>query len=82
MLRFADFGAADGGTSQQFWFKLLTKLRESGDNRPVEILYIDLASNDFSTLFKTMQGLGEREEYAYQKFFENIFVHGCGTGFH
>ena len=81
-LRFADYGSADGGTSQEFWFRFIKKIRENGDNRPIEILYTDLASNDFTTLFKTMQGLGEKRDFAYQKLFGNVFVHGCGTGFH
>ncbi len=81
-LRFADYGSADGGTSQEFWFRFVKKIRENGDSRPIEILYTDLASNDFTTLFKTMQGLGEKRDFAYQKIFGNVFVHGCGTGFH
>ena len=81
-LRFADFGSADGGTSQELWYNLISAIRKSGDHRPIEILYTDLASNDFSTLFKTMQGMGENANLAYQKEFENVYVHGCGTGFH
>lgn len=81
-LRFADFGAADGGTSVQMWHRLLKMLRDSGDNRAVEMIYTDLPSNDFSTLFKTMQGMGAEDAHAYQNQFENVFVHGCGTGFH
>jgi len=80
--RFADFGSADGGTSQELWFNLIKKLRKNGDPRSVEILYTDLASNDFSTLFKTMQGMEGNEQLAYQNIFENVFVHSCGTGFH
>jgi len=57
-------------------------LRASGDRRPVEILYSDLASNDFSTLFRSMQGMDENSRWAYQETFEDVFVHGCGTGFH
>ena len=57
VLRLADFGAADGGTSQEMWAGLIATLRASGDSRPIEMLYTDLASNDFSTLFRTMQGL-------------------------
>ena len=82
VLRFADFGAADGGTSQELWFNLINLLRSRGDNRAIEIIYTDLASNDFSTLFKTMQGMHGEKDLAYQRNFENIFVHGCGTGFH
>ena len=82
MLRFADFGAADGGTSQELWYNLINLLRSKGDNRAIEIIYTDLASNDFSTLFKNMQGMHGEKNLAYQKIFENVFVHGCGTGFH
>jgi hypothetical protein len=82
MLRFADFGAADGGTSQELWYNLINLLRSRGDNRAIEIIYTDLASNDFSTLFKNMQGMNGKSDLAYQKIFENVFVHGCGTGFH
>ena len=81
-LRFADFGAADGGTSAEMWSRLIRQLRSAGDNRPIEMLYTDLPSNDFSTLFKTMQGMGENTEHAYQQQLDNVFVHGCGTGFH
>lgn len=81
-LRFADFGAADGGTSAALWSHLVSEIRASGDNRPIEILYTDLPSNDFSTLFRTMQGMEGNPNDAYQSQHENVFVHGCGTGFH
>ena len=60
ILRMADFGSADGGTSQEMWNNLISKIRNSKDDRQIEILYTDLASNDFSTLFKTMQGNARR----------------------
>ena len=82
IIRFADFGSADGGTSQEMWSNIIKLIRETGDNRQIEILYTDLASNDFSTLFKTMQGMHGNTNFAFQKNFSNIFVHGCGTGFH
>ena len=63
------------------WAGLITALHESGDNI-VEMLYTDLASNDFSTLFRTMQGMQGDPQHAYQSIHENVFVHGCGTGFH
>ena len=81
-LRFADFGAADGGTSQELWYNLINLLRKGGDKRALEVIYTDLASNDFSTLFRTMQGMGENANLAYQEEFENVYVHACGTGFH
>ena len=82
ILKFADFGSADGGTSQEMWFNVIKLIREKGDDRQIEILYTDLASNDFSTLFKTMQGMHGNSEFAFQIFFSNVYVHGCGTGFH
>jgi len=81
-LRLADFGAADGGTSRGMWSALLTGLREGGDTRQIEMLYTDLASNDFSTLFRMMQGFTGDPAEAYQINLDNVFVHGCGTGFH
>ena len=82
ILRMADFGSADGGTSQEMWCNLIDKIRNDKDNRQIEILYTDLASNDFSTLFKTMQGMQGDPKLAFQNKHSNIFVHGCGTGFH
>ena len=82
ILKFADFGSADGGTSQEMWSNIIKIIRDKGDNRQIEILYTDLASNDFSTLFKTMQGMHGNPNFAFQKNFKNVYVHGCGTGFH
>ena len=81
-LKIADYGAADGGTSQQMWDTVIRRLRGAGDMRQIEIIYTDLASNDFSTLFRMMQGMQGDPTHAYQNHFENVFVHGCGTGFH
>jgi hypothetical protein len=82
ILKFADFGSADGACSQEMWSNIIKLIRETGNNRQIEILYTDLASNDFSTLFKTMQGMHGNTNFAFQKNFSNIYVHGCGTGFH
>jgi len=82
ILKFADFGSADGGTSQEMWSNIIKLIRDKGDERQIEILYTDLASNDFSTLFKTMQGMHGNSQLAFQKNFSNVYVHGCGTGFH
>ena len=82
LLRMADFGSADGGTSQEMWHKLINKIKQLDENKQIEILYTDLASNDFSTLFRTMQGMQGNPTFAFQNNFSNTFVHGCGTGFH
>ena len=81
-IRLADYGAADGGTSRTMWSTVLSELRARGDNRQVEMIYTDLASNDFSTLFRMMQGFEGDHAEAYQKNLDGVFVHGCGTGFH
>ena len=82
ILRMADYGSADGGTSQELWCNLIDQIRCNKDDRQIEILYTDLASNDFSTLFKIMQGMHGDSKFSFQKKYLNIFVHGCGTGFH
>lgn len=82
VLRLADFGSADGGTSQEMWFNLISHLRKKNDNRQIEMLYTDLPSNDFSTLFKSMQGMQIDNNLSFQNKFKDIFVHGSGTGFH
>ena len=82
ILRMADFGSADGGTSQEMWGNLIKYIRNSKDNRQIEILYTDLPSNDFSTLFRTMQGMHGDPNLSFQNKFQNVFIHGCGTGFH
>ena len=81
-LRIADYGAADGGTSCEMWDMVIGQLRANGDHRQIEMLYTDLASNDFSTLFRMMQGMQGNLIHAYQSRYDNVFVHGCGTGFH
>ena len=82
ILRIADYGAADGGTSREMWDRVIGHYRANGDQRQIEVLYTDLASNDFSTLFRMMQGMQGNPCHAYQNRYENVFVHGCGTGFH
>ncbi len=81
-LRIADYGAADGGTSREMWDMVIGQRRAQDDNRQIEMIYTDLASNDFSTLFRMMQGMQGDPRHAYQTHYDNVFVHGCGTGFH
>ena len=82
ILRMADFGSADGGTSQEMWANLISQIRNNGDNREIELLYTDLASNDFSTLFRTIQGMQGDPNLSFQKKYPSIYIHGSGTGFH
>ena len=57
IIRFSDLGSADGGTSQEMWNNIIKLIRESGDIRQIEILYTDLASNDFSQIQKALKSL-------------------------
>lgn len=82
IIRIADYGAADGGTSRAMWSQIFNDLRQRGDERQIEMIYTDLASNDFSTLFRMMQGFEGDASVAYQKNLDGVFVHACGTGFH
>lgn len=78
----ADFGAADGGTSQQAIREMIVSLRKRFAGRQVLVTYTDLPSNDFSMLFKNMLGLGSESAASYLTEFDDVFVHACGIGFH
>ena len=81
-IHIADFGAADGGTSKKAIRDTVAAFRQRFPQRQILVTYTDLASNDFSTLFKSMQGLDGHTEHAYYTEFDNVFVHACGIGFH
>ena len=81
LLQIADFGAADGGTSKEAIGKTIAALRARFPDRQVVVTYTDLASNDFSTLFRSVQGLDGSEETYFSEF-DGVFVHACGIGFH
>ncbi|MGI9421744.1 MAG: SAM-dependent methyltransferase [Hyphomicrobiaceae bacterium] len=81
-IQIADFGAADGGTSKKAIRDTVGGLRARFPDRQILVTYTDLASNDFSTLFKSMQGLDGQSEHTYVNEFDGVFVHACGTGFH
>jgi len=51
-----DFGAADGGTSLGLHRALVASVRARDPQRQVAITYTDLPHNDFSTLFRQVQG--------------------------
>jgi SAM-dependent methyltransferase len=81
-IQIADFGAADGGTSKKAIRDTVAALRARFPGRQILVTYTDLASNDFSTLFKSMQGLGGQAEDSYYLEFDDVFVHAVGIGFH
>ncbi|MEM0988264.1 MAG: SAM-dependent methyltransferase [Pseudomonadota bacterium] len=80
-LRIGDFGAADGGTSKRAIREVVAALRTRFPGAQIEVTYTDLASNDWSQLFKAMQGLDGSED-TYWSEFDGVFVTGCGIGFH
>lgn len=81
-IQIADYGAADGGTSKKTIRDTVAAIRNRFPERQILVTYTDLASNDFSTLFKSMQGLDGDQENTYYNEFDDVFVHACGIGFH
>ncbi|MEM7058848.1 MAG: SAM-dependent methyltransferase [Pseudomonadota bacterium] len=80
-VRIADYGAADGGTSKRAIYDSISAIRGRWPDVQIQVTYTDLASNDWSQLFKSMQGLDGSEDN-YWTDFPGVFVHGCGIGFH
>ena len=81
-IRLADFGAADGGTSEAAWRKCIEHLRSRFAETQVQVTYTDLPSNDFSALFKNLLGFGSSGANTFLTDIENVFVNACGIGFH
>ncbi|MEL7542272.1 MAG: SAM-dependent methyltransferase [Pseudomonadota bacterium] len=81
VLRLADFGAADGGTSKETIHAVIAALRTRFPAHQVQMTYTDLPSNDFSNLFKNMLGLtGSGHDYLTE--IEGVFLDAVGIGFH
>ena len=80
-VRIADFGAADGGTSKKTIRDTVAAIRARWPDRQIQVTYTDLASNDWSQLFKAMQGL-DGSDHSYWTEFDDVFVAGVGIGFH
>lgn len=80
LFRIADFGAADGGTSLDMWRRALAELRRAAPRRPIELVYTDLPSNDFSQLFRTIHGQTDAKTYLDEV--DDVFVFASGTSFH
>jgi SAM-dependent methyltransferase len=80
-VRIADFGAADGGTSKETIGDTVAEVRRRWPDRQIQVTYTDLASNDWSQLFKSMQGL-DGSDHTYWTEFPGVFVAGVGIGFH
>ncbi|MEM7684839.1 MAG: SAM-dependent methyltransferase [Pseudomonadota bacterium] len=80
-VRIVDFGAADGGTSKQAVHDTIQAVRARWPGRQVQITYTDLASNDWSQVFKMVQGL-DGSDHTYWAPGTGVFVQGIGIGFH
>lgn len=80
-VRIADFGCADGGTSKKTIHDTVAAIRGRFPDAQVQVTYTDLASNDWSQLFKAMQGL-DGSDHTYWRAFPGVFVQGIGIGFH
>jgi len=78
----ADFGAADGGTSESALRKCIERIRERFPGAQIQVSYTDLPSNDFSALFKNLLGFGALTASTYLTDIENVYVNACGIGFH
>jgi len=78
----ADFGAADGGTSESALRKCIEQIRGRFPHNQIQVTYTDLPSNDFSALFKNLLGVGPQAARTYLTDIENVFVSACGIGFH
>ncbi len=81
-IRLADFGAADGGTSEAAWRQCIEHLQDRFAETQVQVTYTDLPSNDFSALFKNLLGFGSSGANTFLTDIENVFVNACGIGFH
>ena len=78
----ADFGAADGGTSESAVRKCIEKIRARFPDVQIQVIYTDLPSNDFSALFKNLLGFGSLTPHTYLTDLEGVYVSACGVGFH
>lgn len=74
---FADYAAADGGTSLELMGTLVSEVRRRAPGRPICIYYTDLPRNDFSALFANVQGPG-----AYLQNSEGVHVFASATSFY
>ena len=80
IIRLADMGAADGGTSIDLWRKVLKHIRSRVPSRPIELVYTDLPRNDFSELFRIIHGQTDIRSYLSEV--DNVFVYASASSFH
>jgi hypothetical protein len=77
----ADYGCADGGTSIDLHRALIADIRKREAGRPISLVYTDLPGNDYSALFKRLQGLLPMDAVGLSNF-SGIYPFASGTSFY
>ena len=78
----ADFGAADGGTSIDMMRRAVARIRKDAPDRTVTITYTDLPHNDFSVLFRLVNGLLPGYEKDPLALLPGVLTFASGTSFY
>jgi hypothetical protein len=77
----ADYGCADGGTSIDLHRAVIADIRRREPGRPISLTYTDLPGNDFSALFKRLQGQLPMDPIGLSNF-DRLFPMASGTSFY
>ena len=77
----ADFGAADGGTSLDLMKRIVAAVRAASPTKTISLTYTDLPHNDFSFLFRRLQGQLGNDPAPFNGV-DDLFTFASGTGFH
>ncbi|XP_025112095.1 probable S-adenosylmethionine-dependent methyltransferase At5g38780 [Pomacea canaliculata] len=73
-----DYGTCDGSVSLRLMHRIIGHLRNKhGPDLKIQVLYEDLPTNDYNSLFKTIYG-----STSYIHKFDNVFPLACGTSFY
>lgn len=89
VVRIADYGTADGGTSLELIGRVITAIRAYAPGVDIEVCYEDQPNNDWRSLFyhaeglRPITGLGQNVHVAaYTTEHERVYVYACGRSFH
>src|SRR5262249_7351209 len=77
----ADYGCADGGTSIDLHRAVIADIRRREPKRPVALVYTDLPGNDYSVLFRRLQGQLPMDAVGLSNF-HNVYPMASGTSFY
>ncbi|XP_067672926.1 uncharacterized protein [Haliotis asinina] len=78
----AEYGAADGSTAMAIFHELLATLKDHhGPDTQFQVIYEDLETNDFNSLFKRMAGIIP-DPPSYLLEMDNVYVLASGTNFY